>query len=73
MALTIQIVAKQWRREHPRTESPFENPSELGRDAPGSLENLRRQILSSVRKGSAITVPDWLMQSVRQSSSVGAT
>ena len=61
----LGALSKQWRREHPRTESPFDSPAERPLDTPGVLENLRRLVLRWVRTdGTAVTVPDWLLQNV---------
>ncbi|HJU19295.1 MAG TPA: N-6 DNA methylase [Stellaceae bacterium] len=60
----LGVLSKQWGREHRRGESPFDRPAERPPERPGTLEQLRRLVLSWLRSEDATTkVPDWVLQS----------
>jgi type I restriction enzyme M protein len=59
----LDVLAKDWKRDHGRAESPFEHPAERAPTTPGALERLRRLVLDWVAADPSPIVPNWLLQS----------
>ena len=58
------VLAKRWKEGRGKTDNPFVTPAERPPPSPGTLEQLRRIVLSFTADGDGYSVPPWLAQCV---------
>ena len=60
----VDVLAKRWKGGKGKAENPFAAPAERPPSSPGTLEQLRRVVLSFAAKEEGYSVPAWLLQGV---------
>jgi type I restriction enzyme M protein len=60
----VDVLAKRWKGGKGKAENPFATPAERPPPSPGTLEQLRRVVLSFAAKEEGYSVPAWLVLGV---------